>query len=120
MEKILEGQVASEVSATGIIILSSKEAIRRTDGGENVILVKEYTRPEDTLAIEKSVGVITKVGGLISHASITAREFGKACIINVSDMEFTSKGILINDRFFAEGIEVFLDSVTGGIYLKNG
>lgn len=120
MKKILEGQVASKVSATGVIALSSDDAIRRAKGGENVILVKKFTQPEDTLAIEHSVGVITIVGGLTSHASITAREFGKACIINVSEMEITDKGILVGGLVYPEGTEFFLDHITGGIYLKNG
>lgn len=120
MKKITEGQVASEVSATGIIVLSSEEAIRRSKAGEKIILVKNFTQPEDTIAIEHSVGVITIVGGLTSHASITAREFEKACIINVSDIEIFDKYIIANGDKYHEGTEVFLDSVTGGIYLKNG
>lgn len=120
MELITEGQVASEVSATGIIVLSSDEAIRRAKAGEKVILVKEFTQPEDTVAIEHSVGVITVCGGLTSHASITAREFEKACIINVSDITISNNSIIVNDIEYNEGTEVFLDSVTGGIYLKNG
>ena len=120
MKKITEGQVASEVSATGTIALSSSEAIRRANLGENIVLVKEYTQPEDPIAIEKSVGVITVVGGLTSHASITAREFKKACIINVSDIEIFDNHIIINGVKYNEDTEVFLDSVTGGVYLKNG
>ncbi len=120
MKKLTEGQVASEVSATGIIVLSSDEAIRRSKMGEKVILIKEFTQPEDTVAIEHSVGVITICGGLTSHASITAREFKKACIINVSDVKIQEGGIMINDNFYPEGIKVFLDRVIGGIYLKNG
>ena len=120
MKKITEGQVASEVSATGIIILNSEEVIRRSKNGENVILIKQFTQPEDTIAIEHSVGVITIVGGLTSHASITAREFNKACIINVSDIEINDKYIIIDGVKYSEGTEVFLDGVTRGIYLKNG
>ncbi len=120
MKLITEGQVASEVSATGIIVLSSKEAIRRSKDGKNVILIKQFTQPEDTIAIDHSVGVITVVGGLTSHASITAREFKKACIINVSDIEINDKHIIISGVRYDEGTEVFLDGVTGGIYLKNG
>lgn len=120
MKKITEGQVASEVSVTGIIVLSSDEAIRRSKDGEDVILVKEFTQPEDTIAIEHSVGVITVIGGLTSHASITAREFKKACIINVSEIKIFGSYIIVNDVRYNEGTEVFLDSVTGGIYLKNG
>lgn len=120
MKKITEGQVASKVSASGVIVLNSEEAIRRSKAGEDVILVKEFTQPEDTIAIEHSVGVITVVGGLTSHASITAREFKKACIINVSDIEINDKYIMVDGVRHDEGTEVFLDEVTGGIYLKNG
>jgi len=120
MRKITKGQVASEVSATGKIIFTSSEVIRRSRIGEKIIFVKEHTQPEDTMAIEKSVGVITKIGGLASHASITAREFGKACIINVSNMEIADKCIIVDGVSYKEGTEVFLDCVSGGIYLKNG
>ena len=100
MKLIAEGQVASNIAATGIIVLDSDDAICRSRKGEKVILVKEFTQPEDTLAIECSVGVITIIGGLTSHASITAREFNKACIINVSDIEIVDNYIIIDENSY--------------------
>lgn len=121
MKMILQGQVASKISVTGVITLTSNEVIRRVRNGERVIFIKEFMQPEDTLAIKDSVGVITITGGLTSHASIVAREFGKACIINVSDIQISIKDklIIVNNVKYNEGIEIFMDALTGGIYLKN-
>ena len=44
---------------------------------ENTALFKEFTTPNDYDAIEKSGGVLTTSGGMLSHAAITTRELGK-------------------------------------------
>ncbi|HLC70397.1 MAG TPA: PEP-utilizing enzyme [Candidatus Nanoarchaeia archaeon] len=50
------------------------------------ILVVPYTTPLMTLALMSCVGIISEQGGITSHASIVAREFGIPCIVGVANV----------------------------------
>lgn len=47
------------------------------------ILVAESTGPGDMHAIVTSTGLVTRAGGLLSHAAVIAREFEIPCLIGV-------------------------------------
>ena len=49
------------------------------------ILVVPYTTPLMTIALMSCVGIISEQGGITSHASIVAREFGLPCIVGVAN-----------------------------------
>lgn len=53
----------------------------RKNVGEGDILVVPYTTPDDVKAIENAKAIITTGGGILSHAAITTREFGKPAVI---------------------------------------
>ncbi len=55
------------------------------------ILVVPYTTPLMTIALMSCVGVISEQGGITSHASIVAREFGIPCIVGVTNVTKTLK-----------------------------
>jgi phosphohistidine swiveling domain-containing protein len=48
---------------------------------EGEVLVCPMTNPDYVPAIRRSSAIITDEGGLLSHAAIMSREFGKPCII---------------------------------------
>ena len=48
---------------------------------EGDILVTGMTRPEFLPLFKKAAGIVTDVGGMLSHAAITARELKKPCVI---------------------------------------
>lgn len=50
-------------------------------GDEGFILVADHTTPELLPIMKKSIAIITDMGGLLSHASITARELSIPCIV---------------------------------------
>jgi len=100
------GQAVCEGTVSGKAVFNNDEAITLSREGEDIILVTEYTTPEDAIALTLVKGVITRVGGLMSHASITCREFNIPCIINV------------NIDKIKEGDNILLDSLTGNVYLK--
>ena len=120
MKKLTYGQIASEGVSSGKVYFTSKSALLHAQLGEKVILAKKYTTPEDSLAIQNSVGVFTEVGGITSHASICAREFNKPCIINCVGIEFKPKHLNTIDASINEGTMVKLDANTGNIYVEGG
>lgn len=121
MKKILFGQAATDKTVSGKIVLNTREAIEAHEKGDKVILVKHHTTPDDFDALMISEGVLTNVGGLCSHASITAREFGKGCIINCDELEINEnkKQIKVEGgQIIPSGTNIILDGYTGNVYLK--
>ena len=48
---------------------------------EGYVLIAEATLQELLPAMQKSVAIVTDMGGMLSHAAITARELGKPCLV---------------------------------------
>jgi phosphohistidine swiveling domain-containing protein len=68
-----------------IIFINNKEDMEKVEKiKEDFILASNSTYPELLPAMAKSVGIITKIGGMTSHAAITAREMKKPCIVGYS------------------------------------
>lgn len=49
---------------------------------EGDILVSETTEPDMMEALKKAGAIVTDIGGLLSHAAITARELKTPCVVN--------------------------------------
>ncbi|MEK6890279.1 MAG: PEP-utilizing enzyme [Nanoarchaeota archaeon] len=75
-----KGQSASKGFVHGKIKLAllPKDSYRLKEGE---ILVCSMTSPDYVSAMKKAAAIITDEGGLLSHAAIMSREFGKPCII---------------------------------------
>ncbi len=79
---VLHGVAASAGVATG-----SARVILRADTDEQVqageILVAPFTDPGWTPYFVPAAGIVTEWGGLLSHGSIIAREYGLPAVVNV-------------------------------------
>lgn len=117
MQKILQGQAATTITVSGKIVLTNKDAIEST---EPVILFKHHTEPDDLQAVLASGGVVTVVGGTLSHASIVAREFNKGGIIACDDLviNLEQNQIEVGNQIIPAGTPVFVDGMTGSVFLK--
>ena len=73
------------------------------------ILVCENTYPEMLPLISKAKGIVTYVGGLLSHPAIVAREFGIPCVLNVDVEKIPENCILEIDG--NKGIVRIIDKV---------
>src|SRR4029077_19010396 len=47
-------------------------ALDAADQGEQVILVRDHTKPEDVLGMLAAQGIVTEVGGAASHAAVVS------------------------------------------------
>ena len=80
---VLRGISASSGKVLGSArVIKSIEEITRLKSGD--ILVTDHTDPGWTPVFVIIKGVITNTGGLLSHASIIAREYGLPAIVNVA------------------------------------
>lgn len=67
--------------ASGIAVTDLEEAQKRSSEGQDVVLVRATTSPEDVPAMFDSVAVVTEVGGSTSHAALVCREIGLPCVV---------------------------------------
>ncbi|HET6800072.1 MAG TPA: pyruvate, phosphate dikinase [Nitrososphaeraceae archaeon] len=116
---LARGIGASPGAVSGIVVLDEARAESLGTKGEKVILVKEYTKPEDVPAIFKSAGIVTSRGGKTSHAAVVARGMGKPCIVGCSQIDIDERA----SRFTIDGKcsihemqKITIDGTSGDIY----
>ncbi|MFO0746789.1 MAG: pyruvate, phosphate dikinase [Myxococcota bacterium] len=84
---VAQGLGASPGAATGKVVFHAQDAVERAGRGEDVILVRRETSPEDIHGMLKARGVLTARGGMTSHAAVVARGMSKPCIVGCRDIE---------------------------------
>lgn len=77
---------ASPGAATGKVVFDTDEAAERGDSGEDIILVRPETTPEDIHGLAASQGVLTSRGGMTSHAAVVARGMGQPCVAGAEEI----------------------------------
>jgi pyruvate,orthophosphate dikinase len=65
----------------GVVVCDPEEAEDRTLDGEDIILARPTTDPNDVPAMSLVAGVLTELGGSTSHAAVVSREIGVACVV---------------------------------------
>jgi pyruvate,orthophosphate dikinase len=116
---IARGLPASPGAASGIAVFDPDDAIRRARDGEDVILIRKETSPNDIHGMHAAVGIVTARGGLTSHAAVVARGMGRPCICGASGVRIASDlaSFTAGDVTVRDGDEITLDGTGGGIYL---
>ncbi|MCE2900568.1 MAG: pyruvate, phosphate dikinase [Gemmatimonadetes bacterium] len=116
---IAVGLPASPGAASGIVVFDPDAAEQRHLKGEQVILVREETTPEDFHGIVAARAVLTARGGMTSHAAVVARGMGKCAIVGCTALEISNehRSMCIGDHVVAEGDWITLDGGTGRVFL---
>lgn len=83
---LAKGLPASPGAAVGKLVFTPKQAEEEKAKGNNVILVREVTSPEDVAGMWSASGVLTARGGMTSHAAVVTRGWGKPCVCGCSDI----------------------------------
>ncbi|WEV52780.1 pyruvate, phosphate dikinase [Bifidobacterium sp. ESL0704] len=111
------GLAASPGAAAGRVVFSSDDAETWSNRGEQVILVRRDTTPEDIVGMHHAEGIMTARGGMTSHAAVVARGIGKCCVSGVSALQFDDAGnCRIGGHELDEGEWISLDGSTGSVY----
>src|ERR671934_259707 len=69
------------------IVFDADSAEERGLAGEDVILVRWETTPDDIHGMIQAKGVLTAHGGMTSHAAVVARGMGKPCVAGCEGLE---------------------------------
>ena len=88
---LAKGLAASPGAATGRIVFFADEAVEWKAKGEEVILVRIETSPEDLAGMDAANGILTARGGMTSHAAVVARGMGKCCVSGAGDVRINYK-----------------------------
>ncbi len=117
-EVVAKGLPASPGAATGKIVFFADEAEKLRAEGEDVILVRIETSPEDLAGMDAANGILTARGGMTSHAAVVARGMGKTCVSGAGEVDIDYKKRTITSRgtTFKEGEYISLNGSTGEVY----
>ena len=116
---IARGLPASPGAASGRIVFDADEAESQAHQGENVILVRTETSPEDIHGMHAAQGILTTRGGMTSHAAVVARGMGRPCVAGAGELrvDYKNKVLSVRDVLVKEGEEITLDGATGEVML---
>ena len=114
---LTKGLPASPGAASGHAVFDSDTAERRAALGEDVILVRIETSPEDIHGMHAARGILTARGGMTSHAAVVARGMGRPCVSGAGNIsvDMTARIMRIGKREIAEGDIITLDGATGEV-----
>jgi pyruvate,orthophosphate dikinase len=112
------GLSASPGGACGKAVFNADDAEEWAARGEDVILCRKETSPEDIGGMSASKGIITSRGGMTSHAAVVARGMGIPCVAGASDLrvDAASKSITCGEVLIKEGDVIALDGFTGEVF----
>ncbi|MBT5302745.1 MAG: pyruvate, phosphate dikinase [Tateyamaria sp.] len=113
------GIAASPGAATGRLVFSANEAQASAARGEDCILVRRETSPEDIRGMHAAKAILTERGGVTSHAAVIGRGIGLPCVVGVSDIRFqTRKSQLVtSDGNVIQAGEIVTVDGTNGVVL---
>ncbi|MEK7528883.1 MAG: pyruvate, phosphate dikinase, partial [Patescibacteria group bacterium] len=119
LKAVAKGLPASPGASSGRIVFTAEKAVEWTDNGERVILVRKETSPEDIQGMYASVGILTAMGGMTSHAAVVARGMGKCCVAGCSDISVDAKKetLTIGSTVLKKGDTITLNGTTGEVFI---
>jgi pyruvate,orthophosphate dikinase len=114
-----KGLPAGPGAATGRVVFSAQDAVAWAGRGEKVLLVRDFTSPDDIRGMDAAQGILTAQGGMTSHAALVARQMGKVCIVGCSalDIDMKSRSFTVDDAVVKEGDWISIDGFTGEVIL---
>ncbi len=116
---LAQGLPASPGAAVGKVVFSAQDAEKAASKGEDVILVRPETSPEDIGGMDAAQGILTARGGMTSHAAVVARGMGKCCVAGCTalNIEEKKKSFWVGSTTVKEGDTITLNGTTGEVII---
>ncbi|MHA6759815.1 pyruvate, phosphate dikinase [Streptacidiphilus sp. PAMC 29251] len=118
--RVAWGIAASPGAAVGKAVFDSYTAVKWSRSGEQVILVRRETNPDDLDGMIAAEGILTSRGGKTSHAAVVARGMGKTCVCGAEELEVDTKKrrfTTADGKVVEEGDLISIDGSSGKVYL---
>ena len=118
-EVAAKGLNASPGAARGKIVFTADHAEQQGKAGEDVILVRWETTPDDIHGLIQARGVLTAHGGMTSHAAVVARGMGKPCVSGCDGLSLDEVAgtVTIGGHVLREGDVITIDGGTGSVII---
>jgi pyruvate, orthophosphate dikinase len=119
-KQIAKGVNASPGAAVGKVVFDSATAGEWAQRGEDVILVRRETNPDDLPGMIAAKGILTSRGGKTSHAAVVARGMGKTCVSGADELDVDIKNKKVKTKdgtIIGEGDVLSIDGTSGAVYL---
>ncbi len=116
---VVRGLPASPGAAVGKVVFDSDKAAAMAERGEDVILVRVETSPEDIHGMHAARAIVTARGGMTSHAAVVARGMGRPCVCGATGLQIdTAAGVFRSaGREVREGDVITVDGAAGEVLL---
>jgi pyruvate,orthophosphate dikinase len=111
------GIPASPGHGSGRAVLDADRAGVMAAAGDQVILLRPTTSPQDLRGMLAAQAVVTARGGATSHAAVVSRALDKPCVVGCEHLQVRpdERVFVIDGREFAEGQEISVDGSTGEV-----
>ncbi len=116
---IAKGLPASPGAAAGRVYFTAEDAVAAFKAGNDSILVRLETSPEDIEGMAAAKGILTARGGMTSHAAVVARGMGTCCVAGCGDIKINEEEKIFvtkDGSKYKEGDYISLDGSTGNVY----
>ncbi|MFQ5409300.1 MAG: pyruvate, phosphate dikinase, partial [Anaerolineales bacterium] len=113
------GLPASPGAATGRVVFAADEAEARTEAGEQVVLIRHETNPDDFHGMVAAQAIVTARGGVTSHAAVVARGMGKCCVVGCDALkiDYGQQLFTANGHTVSSGDWITVDGNSGEVFL---
>ena len=117
VEVVATGLNASPGAASGAIVLDADLAEERGRAGDDVVLVRWETTPDDIHGLIHARGILTAHGGMTSHAAVVARGMGKPCVAGCEmlGIDTVARTVTLGDVELREGDLLTIDGSSGRV-----
>jgi len=112
-EILTHGLAASPGAAVGRVYFTADDAADAAERGEKVILVRSETSPEDVHGMIVAEGILTARGGLVSHAAVVARGWGKPAVVGAEQIRFAPGRFVVGGEVVHEGEVISISGSVG-------
>jgi len=118
-EVAARGLNASPGAASGAIVLDADTAEERGKAGDDVVLVRWETTPDDIHGLIQARGVLTAHGGMTSHAAVVARGMGKPCVAGCEGLsiDYATGAVTIGEHELRAGDVITIDGGSGSVII---
>jgi pyruvate,orthophosphate dikinase len=119
LDVLAHGLAASPGAASGRIVFDTDSAAAAGAAGEDVILVRFETSPDDIHGLVAASAILTAHGGIASHAALVARGLGKPCVASCESLaiDLDSRTAAIGGRQVDEHTVITVDGTSGRVAL---
>ena len=116
---IASGLAASPGAGAGKIYFTAEDVTVADNNGEDTILVRLETSPEDIEGMQHARGILTIRGGMTSHAAVVARGMGRCCVSGCGELKIDEEAKTLTTKdghVYHEGDLISIDGTTGNVY----